>query len=310
MPASTRHAGQEEGMGTNWNDIRFFLSVSRTSSFVAAAQQLQVTHSTVSRRISTLEAALKTELFVRTERGCSLTASGEKLLPLAEELERTALKFQEHIPVSGAQLSGTIRIGCPDGLGNCFLASELCALQRENPLLEVELVPVPIYYSLSKREVDILITVTRPSARKIVVEKITNYRLGLFASQDYLDGHAPVREADDLKAHRLVGYIDDLLYDQKLRFLEELYPSAQSTFRSSTVLAQMSAIKAGAGVGVIPYFMAHAEKDLVQVLPQKFIEREFWVQVNPDSSQRMRVRETMDFIIHALRSKSTLFLSM
>jgi DNA-binding transcriptional LysR family regulator len=184
---SANSRGVEYYLDTNWNDIRFFLSVSRTNSFLSAAQQLQVTHSTVSRRISALEDSLQTKLFIRTERGCSLTASGEKLLPLAERLERAALKFQEHILPSESALSGRIRIGTPDGLGNCFLACELNTLQLRYPQLEVELVSVPLYYSLYKREVDILITVQRPTTRKVVAEKIINYRLGFFASQSYLD---------------------------------------------------------------------------------------------------------------------------
>lgn len=297
-------------MSTNWNDIRYFLSVSRTRSFLSAAQQLQVTHSTVSRRISALEDALQTTLFVRTERGCALTPSGEELLPYAEDLERAALKFQDSIPACESPLSGRIRIGTPDGLGNCFLASELNSLQVQNPMLEVELVSVPMYYSLSKREVDILITVTKPTARKVVVERVIKYRLGLFASQAYLESRPPIYDVCDLNKHRLIGYIDDLLYDQKLRFIEEIYPSAKTLFRSSTVLAQKNAIKAGSGIGVIPYFMAHVEKDLVPVLPKKFVEREFWIQVNPESSQLVRVRETMDYVIDAIRSKRDRFISI
>jgi len=281
--------------------------VSRAESFMAAAQQLQVTHSTVSRRISTLESALDTELFIRTERGCSLTASGHKLLPLAEEMERSALNFQEHVPGEKGQLSGKIRIGCPDGLGNCFLAFQFTALQAQNPQLEIELVSVPIYYSLSKKEVDILITVRKPTAKKIVVENITSYKLGLFASKAYLENRPPLSGAKDLKGHQLVGYIDDLLYDQELHLLEEIYPQAKTCFRSSTVLAQMNAIKAGMGIGVIPYFMARQEPDLVQVLPETFVQRNFWVQANPDSSQLPRVRKTMDCVIEAIRSKSALF---
>lgn len=296
-----------QSMNVNWDDIRFFLAVSRTNSFVSAAQHLQVTHSTVSRRITALEEELESQLFVRTERGCTLTAAGEKLLSFAENMERHALGFQDQAAGNDRQISGKIRIGTPDGLGTCFLAYELNALMEKNPLLEVELVSVPIYYSLSKREVDILITVKRPSIKKVVAEKITNYRLGLFGSKEYLDGKAGIETPDDLKKHRLVGYIDDLMYDQRLRFLEDILPDFKTVFRSSTLINQMNAIKAGLGIGVIPYFMAHFENDLVQVLPENYVEREFWVQVNPDSSQSHRVRETMTYIIDAIHSKNDLF---
>jgi len=87
----------KEEMEQNWNDIRYFLVLSRTRSFVSAAVQLKVTHSTVSRRISALESDLQTKLFVRTEKGCRLTPAGEQLLPLAEDLERSALRFQAQV---------------------------------------------------------------------------------------------------------------------------------------------------------------------------------------------------------------------
>jgi DNA-binding transcriptional LysR family regulator len=295
-------------MDANWNDVRFFLAVSRKNSFVAASQQLQVTHSTVSRRISSLETTLGTELFIRTERGCFLSHSGQRLLPLAEEMEQAALVFQEHVPDEKGLLSGKIRIGCPDGLGNCFLAFEFKQLQTLHPHLEIELVSVPSYYSLSKKEVDILITVRKPTAKKIIVEKITSYTLGLFAARTYLENHPPLSSVKDLKAHQLVGYIDDLLYDQELHFIEEISPQAQTCFRSSTVLAQMNAIKAGIGIGVVPCFMARKESDLVQVLPDTFVKRGFWIQVNPDSSRLARVKETMDFILETIRSKRKQFL--
>ncbi|WP_303722119.1 LysR family transcriptional regulator [Malonomonas rubra] len=295
-------------MSSNWDDFRFFLTLSRTNSFVSAANQLKVTHSTVSRRISALEADLQTKLFIRTEKGCRLTPAGEQLLPLAEEIEKTTQKLQEQVSGKDNQLSGTIRIGTPDGLGNCFLASKLSVLQRENPLLEVELIAVPMYFSLSKREVDILITVKKPVQDRVIAQKITHYRFGLFASRKYLEQSKPINKVSDLSGHRFVGYIDDLLYDQKLKFLEEYSPTLKTSFRSSTIIAQMNSIKAGAGIGVIPYFMVHTEPDLMPVLPEKFLEREFWLQVSPDTKQLARARETMDFIVEQMHSQKNLFM--
>jgi DNA-binding transcriptional LysR family regulator len=83
------------------------------------------------------------------------------------------------------------------------------------------------------------------------------FELGLFASKQYLENHPKIGKKEELRGHRFVGYIDDLLFDQDLRFIEELYPGGTPIFRTSTVIAQMSAVVAGTGIGVIPYFMAH-----------------------------------------------------
>ncbi|SHO49685.1 LysR family transcriptional regulator [Desulfopila aestuarii] len=295
-------------MNLNWDDMRFFLALCRTQSFVSAAIDLKVTHSTVARRISALENSLATQLFHRTEKGCRLTPAGEMLLPHAEQLESTVINLTESVAGKNNQLSGSIRIGAPDGLGNCFLASCLTELQTLQPILEVELIAVPMYYSLSKREIDILITVRKPTTGNIVARKLTNYRLGLFATSGYLANQSRIRNREDLRGHRFIGYIGDLLYDQDLEFLEEVSPGLKAHFRSSTVIAQLNAVLEGAGIGVIPYFMAYGHPALVPILPEHYLERSFWLQVNPDSRQLARVRTTIDFIAANIEKSRDRFL--
>jgi DNA-binding transcriptional LysR family regulator len=298
----------ETKMNLNWDDMRFFLSLCRTKSFVAAAHELKVTHSTVARRISALEASLQTQLFQRTEKGCQVTPAGEALLPYAERLESTVINLEENVSGRDRQLSGCIRLGTPDGIGNCYLAARLCQFQKNHPALEIELIPVPMYYSLSKREIDILITLTRPKAGRFIARKLTRYRLGLYATKPYLENQPEITSREDLRGHRFVGYIEDLLYDQNLRFMDEFYPGATPIFRTSTMLAQLKAVLAGAGIGVVPFFMANGEKQLVPVLPDQSIERDFWLQFNPDSKHIARVRATIDFLVNQVKAEEELFL--
>lgn len=294
----------------NWDDMRYFLTLSRSHSFVAAANELKVTHSTVARRVSTLESSLQTQLFLRTEKGCRLTQAGEMLLPYAEQLESTVINLAECVSGKDNRLSGSVRIGTPDGIGNCFLASRLATFQHQHPALEIELIAVPMYYSLSKREIDISITVQKPTRGNVVARKLTSYKLGLFATRQYIENMENIKKAEDLRNHRVVGYIDDLLFDQDLNFMDEILPGLKPNFRSSTVLAQMNAVTAGTMIGVIPYFMAHLEKTLVPILPDQSINKTYWLQVNPDSRQLARVRTTIDFIVNQIQMNKNLFLSL
>jgi DNA-binding transcriptional LysR family regulator len=165
-----------------------------------------------------------------------------------------------------------------------------------------------MYYSLSKREIDILITLTRPKAGRFIARKLTRYRLGLYATKPYLENQPEITSKEDLRGHRFVGYIEDLLYDQNLRFMDEFYPGATPIFRTSTMLAQLKAVLAGAGIGVVPFFMAYGEKQLVPVLPDQSIERDFWLQFNPDSKHIARVRATIDFLVNQVKAEEELFL--
>ena len=294
----------------NWNDMRYFLALSRKNSFVAAARELKVTHTTVARRISALEESLNTTLFQRTEKGCTLTPDGERLIVHAEELESTVLNLEESVSGDSEQLTGTIRLGAPDGIGNSYLPGCLAGLQADHASLEVELLAVPMYYSLSKREIDLLITVRRPQSGNVVIKKLTDYRLGLFATRKYLGNHPTIRRVEDLREHRIIGYIDDLLFDRDLQFMAEILPGLSPRFRSTTVIAQMNGVAAGAGIGVIPYFMAGSDPSLLPLLPERSITRGYWLQVHSDSRQLARVRTTIDFLVARVEADQDLFLEL
>ena len=294
----------------NWDDIRYFLAVYRKESFVSAAAELKVTHTTVARRLSALEASLGTLLFQRTQKGCRITPAGEALSLYAENLETIIMNLQEEVSGKNQQLSGPVRIGTPDGIGNAYLAARLSTFQNLHPALEVQLIPVPMYYSLSKREIDILITVKQPRTGNFIARKLTGYKLGLFATQAYLKTQNKIDSRHDLTEHQFVSYIDELLFDEDLDFLGEFHPDVRPTFRTSTVVAQMNAVLAGSGIGVIPYFMANGEHTLIPVLPALNIERSYWLQVNPDSKGIARVRTTIDYIVRQIRKEKDLFYSL
>jgi hypothetical protein len=83
-----------------------------------------------------------------------------------------------------------------------------------------------------------LITVKKPSAGNIIVRKLSDYKIGLFATKSYLERHSAIHGGEDLKGHRLIGYIDDLLYDPDLNWMNELAPGMRTQFRSSTIQGQ------------------------------------------------------------------------
>lgn len=294
----------------NWDDLRFFLALCRHQSFVAASIELNTTHPTVARKISALENSLQSQLFERSAKGCHLTQAGEKLLPYAEQLESTFIQLQETVSGENSQLVGGVRISVPNGLGNLFLASRLIEFQDLHPELVIELLALPKYYSLSKREVDILISLNKPAVGNIVTRKLISYKLGLFTSKKYLQGKREISTSDDLREHKIVSFIDELLFDDEMEFLEEITPGLRTHFRSPSVVTQMNALIAGGGIGVLPYFMANLVGNLIPVLPEKNVERVFWLQVNPDSRQIARIRTTIDFIVDQIEENSDLFQSL
>jgi DNA-binding transcriptional LysR family regulator len=282
----------------DWDDLRFFLAVARSGRLTSAARRLGADHATVSRRISSLEVSLKAKLFERRPQGYALTPHGERLLARAESMETDALSIQSEIGGADMALSGVVRVGAPDGFGSVFLGPRLARFMAASPALELQLVAMPRLLSLSKREADIAITLAPPKEGKIVARKLVDYRLGLYAAPSYLETAPPIASGEDLHAHSVIGYIDDLIFTPELDYLDEVSKGLRARTQSSNVNAQMAMTLAGGGVCVLPCFMAQGRADLVRILPgEVVIQRSFWLVVHADLKDVARVRTTVDFIV-------------
>lgn len=293
----------------DWDDLRFFLAVARSGRLTAAARRLGADHATVSRRITSLEESLKAKLFERRPQGYALTPHGEQLLAKAESMETEALAIQSEIGGADMALAGTVRIGAPDGFGACFLAPRLTSLAKSYPGLEFQLIAMPRLLSLSKREADLAITLAPPKEGKVVARKLADYRLGLYATQAYLDSMPKITAPEDLFAHRVVGYIDDLIFTPELDYLDEVAKGLRAHIQSSSVVAQMNAVAAGAGIGIIHHFMAVGDARLVPVLPDRVsITRSFWLLVHADLKDVARVRAVVDFIVREAKAARALLM--
>ncbi|MEO9786112.1 MAG: LysR family transcriptional regulator, partial [Aurantimonas coralicida] len=192
----------------NWDDVRLFLAVARAGQILAAARRLELNHATVGRRLTALETALGARLLDRRPNGCELTPTGRDFLEQAERMEAAMLAARADIGATELALSGTVRVGTPDGFGTAFLAPRLWRLTERHPDLTVQLVPVPRAFSISRREADIAITVARPEAGRLVAGKLTDYALGLYASRGYIAAHGAPASLAELGRHRLVGAVE------------------------------------------------------------------------------------------------------
>lgn len=289
-----------------WGDLLFFLELVRRGSHSAAAKRLKVDHTTVRRRISALETGLRARLFAVVGTGIKLTAEGESLLQYAESIENLVVRAIEEVSNRDLAVSGTVRIGAPEGFGTAFLASRLAAFCAENPGLNARLLLQPRTLNLANGEADIAIGFGRPAQRRQIARKLTDYRLSLFASRSYIDGAPPLASIDDLREHRMVSYVDEIISDNENDLESQIpaWPDIESAFQSSSIYAQKSAIVAGFGLGFLPEFMVADGDDLVRPLGiDHSIVRELWMIIHPEMINLARVRLLVDFIVEAVRKE-------
>lgn len=291
----------------NWDDVRIFLAVARAGQILGAARRLELNHATVSRRIAALERALGAKLFRRLTTGSELTTEGERFLSVAERIEADMIAARAEIVGEGDEISGVVRIGAPDGFGVSFLASRLGVLTEQYPDLAIQLVPVPRSFSLSRREADIAITVERPTEGRLIAGKLVDYSLSLYASRDYLKRNGIPQSIADLKRHRLIGYVADLLISLSLDYGPEIMPDWQANFAVSSALGQVEAVRSGAGIGILHSYIARVHDDLVLLPVAPPIRRAYWLVYHETVRPLRRVQVVSSFIAATVEAERAVF---
>ncbi len=290
-------------MDADWDDLRIFLSVARSESLSATGKALRVDPATVGRRIARLEDALSAKLFAKSPQGYALTDAGQRLLPHAELAEQAMGAASEELTTRAGSMAGVIRIGAPDGCANYLLPQVCAAICDANPGLEVQIIALPRVINLSKREADLVIAVSPPTAGRLSVQKITDYRLHLAASVGYLNRHGPILTRDDLKAHRVIGYIPDMIFDKELDYLSDIGVSSVP-LASNSVSVQFMWVRAGSGIAIVHDFAIPSAPDVVRVLTQDFsLTRSFWLIRHADDRRLERMNRFADALVRGLRSE-------
>jgi DNA-binding transcriptional LysR family regulator len=292
----------------NWDHFRYFLAVARTGTLSAAAERLGTEHATVARHIQALEDELNSRLFHKSNSGCGLTEAGERLLAGAEAMESAYVLSRAASGSEGQPISGTVRIGAPDGFGSVFLAPRVQALIDRHPKLEIEILPSARLFSLLKREAEIAIVLSSPEHSRVVSRRLTDHRLYVYASRAYLKGAATIVAREDLKNHPFIGFVDELLFTPQLDYPDLIGADVDPRIRSTNVLVQLHATLSGSGLCVLPAFVASSYSTLAPVLPEQVsLTRSLHMHIHEDHRRAAPVREVAAFIAAEVERNHSLF---
>ncbi|HYD61554.1 MAG TPA: LysR family transcriptional regulator [Noviherbaspirillum sp.] len=281
----------------NWNDFRILLELGRNNTLSSAARQLGVDDSTVSRRVAQLEYALGETLFARDHLGFHLTARGKELLEYVQDMERGALAIIESVKKTHQGPAGKVRIATMEGIASLYLAAELVELQSKCPLLQVELVTSANHVYVNRREADIFLSFFPLEGRGLDVTSLGKFRLHLYASLPYLKRFGTPLRTEELESHSFVSYVEDLIQLDAVRWLDEGVPDATVVFRSTSMLSQMFAAAAGAGIVMLPEFARPERFGLIQILSNQIeVSRTIWLTVHRDLQYAERIKAVVSFL--------------
>ncbi len=289
-----------------WDDTKYFLAVARHGSTLAAGKALDLSQSTVHRRIAELERAIGRELVVRSAAGYRLTAFGEEMLPYAEDIERAALAFAERKQALDRVDIGMIRLTCPEPVMVRIIKSSL--LERfyaRHPGLRVEFVLSDTYIDLAKGEADVALRSGDTDDGILVGRKIADSIWSLYASQNYIAAHGSPATFADLNQHAVVGFEGTMASNRAATWLAMIAPSATIAARVSSVLGLVSVAKSGIAIVPMPIALGNSEPDLVRLfddVPE--LTRSWRILAHPNARKTPAVAAFFAFIadeIAALR---------
>lgn len=286
-----------------WDDLRVFLAVARQNRLQSAGRTLGLDPATAGRRIAALEEALGARLFDRSPQGYALTETGRSLLVHAQAMESQAGAAVAEVGGQADRLSGTVRIGAPDGVSNYLLIDACDALSRDNPDLQVQVVALPRMFSLSKREADLAITVSPPTAGRLTVRKIADYRLGLYARDDLVRSLGPVRSMEDLRGLRGIGYISDMIFDKELDYYALLGREHDPALTSNSLIMQLRWCLRGVGICILPEFVAGQHPELTMLLAEDIrLTRSFYLVRHQDDARVARINRMAEVVVDWMRA--------
>lgn len=289
-----------------------FARVVELGSFAAAAADLNVTPAIVGRHVADLESLLDLRLINRTTRSMDVTEAGLRYYQGSKSmLEQIAALEQEVSDLQGAQLSGVIRIAAPEGIGAPLLLDAVESFQASHPEVLFDLVFQNEQTDFVSTGVDLAIRFAISlDDSSLIVSKLAETRLALFAAPAYLQTHGAPATVAELEAHSCIAFGGSRFGNswpivtetgvQKLRFSWRLVMNQTHTYREALVR--------GMGIGLLPEIMA---TDLVEggqlvpiVLEGRFPEVGVYA-VYPDKAfQPHRVRRFLDHLRQRLRSRS------
>ena len=283
---------------SDWEGQRAFLAVLETGSLSGAARLLSIAQPTVRRRIEALEQSLGAALFTRSPSGLTPTSAALLLGEHARAMASAAAAFTRAASAEAGAEAGTVRITASEIVAVEVLPAILAALQERHPGLEIELGASNRNEDLLRREADIAVRMSPPRQEALLVRRIGEVPLGLFAHRRLVDRFGLPRTLEDLRSMPFVGFEHPPPYLDRMVAGGFEIGLVDFSFRSDNDLAQLAAIRAGVGAGACQIQLGRRCPDLVPMLEDGFrYPLETWVVMHEDLKGLRRMRLVFDALV-------------
>lgn len=286
----------------NWDDLKFFLAVSKAGSVRAAAAHLNVNHTTVSRRINSFELALGQRLFERTSKGYIKTKLAEDIYNEASYLEERLNSVERKIIGKDDDLSGDIRVTLPALLGSDLLMPGFAKFCQLHPNIEIEILDSVKELNLANREADVAFRIVKNPPEYLIGRKVAVIHRACYISKQYAD---KLNDPTWLAKQNWLGWSDKLR--RPIGLIAKEYPRFSSKHKISNALLQLEACKQAMGIAILPCFKGDIDPDIVRVPPYlSEAKYDLWILSHPDMRKNNKVQTFVRFMTTYLAAQREL----
>lgn len=297
-------------MALDWDKLRVFHAAAEAGSFTHAADKLRLSQSAISRQVSALEQDVGVPLFHRHARGLVLTEQGELLFRTAHEVLMKLENVRTQLVETKDRPSGVLRVTTTVGLGAGWLTERVQEFLDLYPEIQLQIILANEELDLTLRHADCAIRLRQPQQPDLIQRRLFTVHFHLYASPSYIAKHGKPESMADLDNHRMVtfgepvpSHLADLNWLETAGKPEGMRRAA--TLQINDILSIKRAVQRGAGVAMLPDYMAEKEAGLVQLMPETEVPSYDTFFAYPDAmKQQAKLHVFRDFLISKARSWS------
>lgn len=282
----------------NWQLYQCFFAVAKAGSLSKASGQIGLSQPTLSRNIAKLEQQMGGDLFSRASTGVALTKFGQQLLADVEKMADAAHRLHRLEGLDDSRLSGNVRISVNEIVGGYVMPKALSAFQQRYPDIHVELVISNSASNLNKRDADMAFRMFRPTQPNLILRRLPDMALGLYAHHDYLAQRSPISELTDLFQHRLIGFDQSSQFIDTAQAMGWQLTNEHFCLRTDSLITQVQFIGQAGGIGVTHQGIGEQQPTWQRVLPELAIPAmQCYLVCHQDLQHNPRMRVLMDFLV-------------
>jgi DNA-binding transcriptional LysR family regulator len=248
-----------------------------------------------------MEEMLGTKLLERFGQEFRFTEAGKEIFHRAVAMEELARELNDRVRALDVSPGGTVKLAVTEGLASMWIAGRLAIFCRDNPEINIELIPSHGEYDLLTSGIDVAIGWHRPTEPRLVGSKIGSVGFNLFASQDYVSEHGPFRDAADVPHHRFVQYDTHDIQGWSAGLMQKVREANRFSLRTSSIFVYLAAVRGSLGIGLLPSFYDDRYPELVK-MPAELSDRgEIWIVSHEETNRFRRTQLLLEFLRQDIR---------